>query len=150
MLNRFEDLNGRLASIEENLRPIAAVAMHLMESGLLAQLAAIYGCPPPNLHAQPASVAEPDNAEPEGPTPFVVTDAAIESGYWMSRKEAWNRLGVVKSTLEGMIRSGELAAYHKTCDQHKEKPRVWLKSADVDRMYTTYTLRKGKEKQVGR
>lgn len=39
MLNRFEKLDGRLSSIEDNLQPIAEVAAYLMESGALEQLA---------------------------------------------------------------------------------------------------------------
>jgi len=39
MLKHIESLDGRLQSIEENLRPIAAVAISLIESGLLEQLA---------------------------------------------------------------------------------------------------------------
>ncbi|WP_262247643.1 hypothetical protein [Parapedobacter soli] len=39
MLNHFEEFDGRLKSIAENLRPIAAVATYLLESGLLGQLA---------------------------------------------------------------------------------------------------------------
>jgi|SRR5690606_35194872 len=38
MLKHFEELDGRLASIEDNLRPLAAVAIYLMESGVLEQL----------------------------------------------------------------------------------------------------------------
>jgi len=38
MLNHSENLDGRLASIDDNLRPLAAVAVYLLESGLLEQL----------------------------------------------------------------------------------------------------------------
>lgn len=39
MLNQFEKLDRRLASIEENLRPIAALAVSFMESDLLEEMA---------------------------------------------------------------------------------------------------------------
>lgn len=78
-----------------------------------------------------------------------ITDEDVESEEWMSRKEAWIYLGVVKSTLEAMINSGELPSYRKKCDQHKKKARVWLRRADVEEHYRQYTLRKGKEKRYG-
>jgi len=38
MLNHFEKFDGQLKSIGENLRPVAAVAAYLLESGVLEQL----------------------------------------------------------------------------------------------------------------
>ncbi|HWK99842.1 MAG TPA: hypothetical protein VNQ55_07840 [Parapedobacter sp.] len=65
----------------------------------------------------------------------------------MTRKEAWNYLCIAKSTLEEMINAGELDRYHKKGDERKKCPRVWLKRTDVEALYKTYTLRKGKEKK---
>lgn len=98
--------------------------------------------------APPPKPTEPQSAEHTAHAPFIVTDEELESGQWMTRKEAWNYLGVVKSTLETMIQSGELPAYQKMGDHHKKKSRVWLRREDVDEHYRIYTLRKGKEKKM--
>ena len=148
MLKHKENNDGHLASISKSLATIADVLVKLDESGRLDRLAAD-GCPPAAAEdAQAAPTANPAQSTPPPTAPFVVTEAEIEAGYWMSRKEAWDRLGVVKSTLEAMINSGELTAYHKTCDRKKKRPYVWLKRSAVDELYTSYTLRNGKEKKV--
>ncbi|MEC3881604.1 hypothetical protein [Parapedobacter sp. 10938] len=147
MLKHLENTDGRPASVEGSLAAIAHIFMKVDESGLLDRLLADYGCPSGSSGPQAMPVANAMLTEPPSSTPFVATDEDIDSGRWMSRKEAWLRLGVVKSTLEEMIKSGELAAYHKSGDQHKKKPRIWLKQTDVEQMYKRYTLRKGKEKK---
>src|SRR5690606_38682594 len=148
MLKHLENMDGRFVSIEGSLAAIAHVFVKLDESGLLDRLLADYGIEPETTAPQAASDAAPQPTEPSSRTPYVATDEEIDAGYWMSRIEAWDRLGVVKSTLEEMINSGELAAYHKAGDQRKKKPYVWLKRTDVEALYRSYTLRKGKEKKV--
>ena len=128
----------------------SVVAIHQLVAELVALQATDRQCC--RAVTWPGSLPQPQckSAAAENPDPadrFVVTTATIESGYWMSRKEAWDRLGVVKSTLEEMIRSGELPSYHRQGDERRKKPRVWLKRDEVERLYTTYTLRKGKEKK---
>ncbi|MFB2117843.1 hypothetical protein [Parapedobacter sp. 2B3] len=96
-----------------------------------------------------APPVKPQDRSPSvGDNPYVVTDDGIENGLWITRREAWLHLGIVKSTLEGMVNSGELAAYHKVGDRHKKKPYVWLKRSDVEALFRSYTLRKGKEKKA--
>lgn len=147
MLKHLENTDRHLASIDGSLAAIAHVFVKIDESGLLERLAAEYGCHPDGTDPQAEPMADPEPIEPSPNLQFVATEEEIAGGEWMSRKEAWNRLGIVKSTLEGMISAGELPSYHKQGDEHKKKPRVWLRRADVNLMYSTYTLRKGKEKK---
>jgi|GEM_PF-4282839 len=77
---------------------------------------------------------------------FIVTEPDIDAGKWMQKKEASMRLGIVRSTLDVKLAAGELTAYYKKGDEHKERPRVWLLRAQVEEYFLTYTVRKGKEK----
>lgn len=148
MLKHLEKTDRHLASIDGSLAAIAHVFVKIDESGLLERLAADYGCPPDGTDSQAEPMAvSPEPIEPSSTPQFIATEEEIAGGQWMSRKEAWDFLGIVKSTLEEMISAGELPSYHKQGDEHKKKPRVWLRRADVSLMHTTYTLRKGKEKK---
>lgn len=133
MLKHLEKMDARLASIDRSLAAIADAFISLASAGL------------PETWPEPSSEPEPP-ADQRADTPFIVTDGGIEDRLWMTRKEAWSRLGIAKSTLEAMINAGELDAYHRKGDERKTKPRVWLKRMDVEAHYRTYTLRKGKEK----
>src|SRR5690606_22484517 len=133
MLKQDKNMLDLLKSIDGNFATIAKVFETIAETGLLGRLEAFF-----DTHEPP---------EPVTDTRFVVTDEAIENGDWMSRREAWLELCIVKSTLEEMIHSGKLTAYHKTCDRDKKRPYVWLKKSDVSELKKSYTLYKGKEKK---
>ena len=122
-----------LKSIDGNFATIAKVFETIADTGLLDRLVAFF-----DTHEPPERGTD---------TPFIVTENEIENGDWMSRREAWLELCIVKSTLEEMIRSGKLRAYHKTCDRDKKRPYVWLKKSDVLELKKSYTLYKGKEKK---
>src|SRR5690606_35806084 len=129
MFNHYEKQDRHLASIDRSLATIAGFFAKANEIGLFDHLAAACGS---SLKRQ---------ATTEGPR------ADMGPGQWMTRKEAWHYLGVAKSTLEEMIRTGKLPTYLKQGDERKKKARVWLKRGDVERMYRSYPLRKGKEKK---
>ncbi|WP_257670999.1 helix-turn-helix transcriptional regulator, partial [Parapedobacter tibetensis] len=78
---------------------------------------------------------------------YTVTPEGINAGLWMSCKEAWDLLGIARSTLEERLNAGKLTRYHKKGDGHLAKPRVWLMRSEVDAYYRDYTLMKGKEKK---
>ena len=122
-----------LKSIDRNFATIAKVFETIADTGLLNRLEAFF-----DTRESPESVAD---------TRFIVTEKEIENGDWMSRREAWLELCIAKSTLEEMIHSGKLTAYHKTCDGAKKRPYVWLKKSDVLELKKSYTLYKGKEKK---
>lgn len=143
MLKHLESMDGWLMSIGRSMEIIAQAVVKLDERGVFDHLAATCGC------SERENVPQQDSAPATGaPSRFVVPEGDVDPNEWISRKEAWIYMGVVKSTLEEMIRSGELPSYHRKGDEKKKKPRVWLNKADVDRMYKSYTLRKGKEKKI--
>ncbi len=123
-------MDRRLASIDGNLTTIVQVFLTIADARLPDR-----------------GPKQRERSESPSETPIAVPDMDLAKGQWMTRKEAWTRLGIVKSTLEGMLESGELASYRKESDAHKRKPRIWLKRSEVEELYQSYTLRKGKEKK---
>lgn len=77
---------------------------------------------------------------------YCVTQEGIEAGRWITCKEAWLRLGIVKSTLTERLNACVLKRFHRKGDEHLPRPRVWLSKEQVEAYYRDYTLLKGKEK----
>lgn len=156
MSKHYEKLDARLASIDGSLAAVAKVFVILVETGLLEKLLAALADAGESTEASGvADVSVGSVAEVESPFAipvekrrrvYCVTAEGIRAGKWVTCKEAWGRLCIVKATLDKRLNAGVLTRFHKKGDEHLQKPRVWLSHEEVENHYRDYTLLKGKEK----
>ncbi|SEM58294.1 hypothetical protein SAMN05216436_105242 [bacterium A37T11] len=75
---------------------------------------------------------------------YIVVGNPPDPAIWVPKKEVWDRLGIVRSTLDVKMAAGELVAYYKVGAERQKTPRVFFKRTDIEAHRATYSHDKGK------
>lgn len=75
---------------------------------------------------------------------YIVMGNPPDTAIWLPKKEVWDKLGIVRSTLDEKMAAGELVVYHKVGAERQKTPRVFFKRTDIEAHRATYSHDKGK------